>query len=108
MIRRPPRSTLFPYTTLFRSVANRFAAVASGRFHGEEADDLQHMVLDDVADRSHFLVEAPASLDVERLGHGDLHVVDVVSVPDRLEERVRESEIEEILHRFLTEVMVDT
>src|SRR3712207_8623611 len=24
MIRRPPRSTLFPYTTLFRSSANRF------------------------------------------------------------------------------------
>src|SRR2546426_6578605 len=24
MIRRPPRSTLFPYTTLFRSVANQF------------------------------------------------------------------------------------
>src|SRR5260370_32595657 len=26
MIRRPPRSTLFPYTTLFRSVANRTTA----------------------------------------------------------------------------------
>src|SRR2546422_8460568 len=25
MIRRPPRSTLFPYTTLFRSLAGRFA-----------------------------------------------------------------------------------
>src|SRR3712207_8870581 len=25
MIRRPPRSTLFPYTTLFRSIACRFA-----------------------------------------------------------------------------------
>src|SRR5258708_32020908 len=24
MIRRPPRSTLFPYTTLFRSLENRF------------------------------------------------------------------------------------
>src|SRR3712207_7201530 len=24
MIRRPPRSTLFPYTTLFRSLADRF------------------------------------------------------------------------------------
>src|SRR5258708_14120524 len=24
MIRRPPRSTLFPYTTLFRSIKNRF------------------------------------------------------------------------------------
>src|SRR2546430_9006241 len=27
MIRRPPRSTLFPYTTLFRSVPGRLAAV---------------------------------------------------------------------------------
>src|SRR5258708_17337737 len=26
MIRRPPRSTLFPYTTLFRSLANSAAA----------------------------------------------------------------------------------
>src|SRR5437667_2112265 len=30
MIRRPPRSTLFPYTTLFRSVAD---AVHVGMFH---------------------------------------------------------------------------
>src|SRR2546427_3012484 len=27
MIRRPPRSTLFPYTTLFRSDSNRFSAL---------------------------------------------------------------------------------
>src|SRR2546430_11588832 len=27
MIRRPPRSTLFPYTTLFRSPANTFGLV---------------------------------------------------------------------------------
>src|SRR5947209_16516812 len=32
MIRRPPRSTLFPYTTLFRSVN-----VLDGSFHGREA-----------------------------------------------------------------------
>src|SRR2546422_1542076 len=30
MIRRPPRSTLFPYTTLFRSRATPTAASASG------------------------------------------------------------------------------
>src|SRR5260370_31813599 len=30
MIRRPPRSTLFPYTTLFRSVADAAFAVADG------------------------------------------------------------------------------
>src|SRR3712207_8804948 len=28
MIRRPPRSTLFPYTTLFRSVANEVKELA--------------------------------------------------------------------------------
>src|SRR2546423_10223489 len=29
MIRRPPRSTLFPYTTLFRSTADEFASRAA-------------------------------------------------------------------------------
>src|SRR5256885_11380372 len=31
MIRRPPRSTLFPYTTLFRSVVAQLLAVAQAR-----------------------------------------------------------------------------
>src|SRR3989442_14126974 len=31
MIRRPPRSTLFPYTTLFRSIANAVADAFEGR-----------------------------------------------------------------------------
>src|SRR2546425_13086927 len=31
MIRRPPRSTLFPYTTLFRSLADGFPSAASPR-----------------------------------------------------------------------------
>src|SRR3712207_9315218 len=30
MIRRPPRSTLFPYTTLFRSVRTQYAPFESG------------------------------------------------------------------------------
>src|SRR5258706_8903616 len=35
MIRRPPRSTLFPYTTLFRSVVERPGAAA--RLHADVA-----------------------------------------------------------------------
>src|SRR3712207_8696066 len=31
MIRRPPRSTLFPYTTLFRSLQRLLSGVARGR-----------------------------------------------------------------------------
>src|SRR5258708_16733149 len=43
MIRRPPRSTLFPYTTLFRSMT-----------------DLAHMtqLLQDVAHREHYTLPA--------------------------------------------------
>src|SRR5687768_17786971 len=37
MLRRPPRSTLFPYTTLFRSEAEqRVAEDDAGRLRGEE------------------------------------------------------------------------
>src|SRR2546422_7767420 len=39
MIRRPPRSTLFPYTTLFRSNARRHHLVLRG-FGGEQIERL--------------------------------------------------------------------
>src|ERR1039458_10690501 len=41
MIRRPPRSTLFPYTTLFRSTTTKFtlfvwkAGISNGRRNGD-------------------------------------------------------------------------
>ena len=37
MIRRPPRSTLFPYTTLFRSAINRILKI-DGNFPIENAE----------------------------------------------------------------------
>src|SRR5256885_12946439 len=43
MIRRPPRSTLFPYTTLFRS------AIKKGNFQKEFGIDVDCYVLDDRA-----------------------------------------------------------
>src|SRR5687768_17671564 len=36
MIRRPPRSTLFPYTTLFRSLGQQF--ILGGGISGVDAD----------------------------------------------------------------------
>src|SRR2546430_3903148 len=40
MIRRPPRSTLFPYTTLFRSAARRDAQLVELLDAGGKAGDL--------------------------------------------------------------------
>src|SRR2546429_5640805 len=39
MIRRPPRSTLFPYTTLFRSPAPVAGPAAEGRDRAQRAHD---------------------------------------------------------------------
>src|SRR2546430_16275066 len=54
MIRRPPRSTLFPYTTLFRSAfgsavmgVEGFAALACS---GADGNDLAGLLLDHVGD----------------------------------------------------------
>src|SRR3712207_9045909 len=38
MIRRPPRSTLFPYTTLFRSIPGDIAI--PGDYNGDGKDDI--------------------------------------------------------------------
>ena len=53
------------------------------------------------------LVEVRAALDPDRLGDGDLDVIDELAVPDRLEDAVREAQGEEVLDRLLAEVVVD-
>jgi hypothetical protein len=65
------------------------------------------VVLHDVPQRADGLVEPAPALDVELLGHGDLHAVHVAAVPDRLEQRVGEAEHEQVLDRLLAEVVVD-
>src|SRR5256885_12493821 len=49
MIRRPPRSTLFPYTTLFRSAHGRDDGrlVAECELGGQRADPAEHAVHQD-------------------------------------------------------------
>src|SRR2546421_8364977 len=48
MIRRPPRSTLFPYTTLFRSACGLEHAAGAFNVHGMKGDAAR---LDDDADQ---------------------------------------------------------
>src|SRR3712207_7608709 len=74
MIRRPPRSTLFPYTTLFRShvdPAPRHAApvaVVEARLHG---------VLDEVVERGRL--DVVASLGVLDVGRSEEHTSELQS-----------------------------
>src|SRR2546422_8337437 len=44
MIRRPPRSTLFPYTTLFRSLATPGRVISVGT-EADRGEEVRHVVL---------------------------------------------------------------
>src|SRR3712207_7915180 len=60
MIRRPPRSTLFPYTTLFRSRRHRDRSNAQAAQLDREAIDEAHdRVLGDVVPRAEVFVVVP-------------------------------------------------
>src|SRR5690349_22621952 len=67
MIRRPPRSTLFPYTTLFRSelarfdgsvVVERTAGEVSARCHDEQANFLALNLMHDIVTGTKSVKEA--------------------------------------------------
>ena len=75
--------------------------------HRDEGHQLQQVVLDDVAGGADAVVVAGPAADADVLGHGDLHVVDVVGVPDRLEHRVGEPHGQDVLDGLLAEVVVD-
>src|SRR2546430_7521667 len=60
MIRRPPRSTLFPYTTLFRSLVARYRALQrwtpGGAIDGEPLEDFARGGLVGTPDRLRELI----------------------------------------------------
>ena len=65
------------------------------------------MVLEDVARCAGLLVERAATFDAEVLGDGDLHVIHVAPVPERLEDAVAEAEDQHVADRLLAQVVVD-
>src|SRR5258708_29359264 len=81
MIRRPPRSTLFPYTTLFRSVDAEQIALAGGR-------DLALLVLvGEIHEHLHF--DAARSVQ-----HPRCHLRPRTAAPWRLRSEEHTSELQ--------------
>jgi hypothetical protein len=77
------------------------------RLHRGEGEHLEEVGDDHVAVGAGPLIEVGALGQPERLGDVDLDVVDVVAVPDRLEEAVGEAEGEDVLGGFLAQEVVD-
>ncbi len=89
-------------------VADVLRRERDGPLHGEQRQHLEQVVLHDVADDAE-LVKVPATpLGAERLLERDLDVIDVVAVPGRAQERVAESQDENVLDHLLAEIVIDT
>ncbi len=65
------------------------------------------MVLEHVAEAARFFVVAAAMLDAQRFGGGDLNMIDVLTVPDRLDDRVGKPKGEDVLDGVLPEIVID-
>jgi len=98
---------LHPAQHLDLLVADRVRVERDRRLHSGQADELEHVVLDHVAQDAGFLVVAAPSLDAQLLAGGDLDVIDEAPVPDGLEDGVREPEHQEVLDRLFSQVVVD-
>ena len=65
------------------------------------------MVRHHVAHSPDIIEVAPTPFDTDSLGIGDLHVIDIVTVPKRLKNAVTEAEDEQVLHCLFAEIMID-
>src|SRR5512143_1462002 len=81
--------------------------VAAGSIHRKRCHYRQHVVLKDVTDSTCLFIKFPSALDPEVFSHCDLHAGNVITVPDRLEDRVCKTGVINVLDRLLAEEMVD-
>jgi hypothetical protein len=77
------------------------------RFHRDKRHQLQEMVLEHVTEAPRFFVVAAAVLDAQRFGRGYLNMVDVLTVPDRLDDRIGKPEREDVLDGVLSEIVIN-
>ena len=87
--------------------AQLVALEPAGRVHQRQREQLQQVVLADVAQRAGGVVELAAPLDPALLGDRDLDRGDRAAVPQRLEDPVGEAQHHQVLRRLLAEVVVD-
>ena len=71
------------------------------RLHRDQRQQLEQMVRHHVAERAGRIVKAAAMPDAEFFIDGDLDVIDMVTVPDRLEHAIGEAQYQNVLHRLL-------
>ena len=87
--------------------ADRVGVERPRHFHRHQREQLREVVLHHVAERAGGVVIAGPRADAERFGDRDLDTLDALAVPRRLDEAVAEAQDQQVLNRFLPEIVID-
>jgi hypothetical protein len=77
------------------------------RLHRHETEQLHQMILHHVAQRAGVVVIAAAMFHAHGFGDGDGHIINVATIPHRLEQRIGKTKCQNVLHRLLAEIMIN-
>ncbi len=75
--------------------------------HRCQRQQLQQMVLDHIPRRTHTVVIPRPATGPNILSHRDLDMIHIIGVPQRLEQLVRETQRQNVLHRLLPQIMIN-
>src|SRR6266849_8893418 len=75
--------------------------------HRDQSEDFHRVILQYVAERSGLFIKWPPSLDTDGFRERKLYPVNVVPIPDRLEDSIAETKEENVLHRLFAEIVID-
>src|SRR6266446_7539003 len=89
-------------------VTNTIRAQVHRRLHCDKTKKLEQMVLHHVAQGAGALVKTGATFNSQSFGGRDLDVIDVMRIPKRRENRVRESQDQNVLRGFFSQKMIDS
>ena len=88
-------------------VANFVRIEGDGRLHGRHGEELKEVIGNHVAERAGGFVETTAVFDADGFRGGDLNVIDVIAIPERLDDVVGKAEDHHVLHGLFAEIVVD-
>ena len=88
-------------------ITDRGGIKTGGRLHRYRRQQLKHVVLHHIAQSACAIIIADAVFQPDRLSHGDLDIVDVGGIPQRLKHDVGKAQRQQVLHGFLAEIVID-
>ena len=102
--RRDPRNCLEYFYFL---IADGFAVISNRRLHCQVRNQLEKVILDDIPDSTSTFVETSPALNTEVFRHRNLPALDIVPIPERFHEGIRETEDQHVVYGFLPEIMIN-